>query len=79
MSRFKIRFTKAYTLDVEAESLEAAEDAARAAARTNDPDDMAGDAYWEHEVWSAPEWAQTRRPHAVIRNGEFLHPDDVKP
>jgi hypothetical protein len=76
--RFKIRFTKEFTLDVEAADIDAAIGAGLAACRTGHVEEMAGEASWGSEVWTAPDWQQNQdnRPHALVRGGVLVHPTD---
>ena len=75
MKMFKVRFTKDFTLDVRAESIVDAMRAGEAACSGDYADDMSGDAEWVAEVWAAPEWAQVRRPNAVVVGDKLVSPD----
>ena len=75
---FKLRFTKDFSFDVEAESLDAAVAAGVQACRDGDVDDMQGDAKWGSEAWVLPDWAQSKRPQTVVVNGKLVHRDTLE-
>ena len=77
---FQVRFTKEFTLLVEADSLAAARGAASSASDA-EIEAMDGGAEWDsQDVWTAPDWKQDHTPPTVVRRGVFAHRDDeVKP